>query len=64
MQIEHQGLEWKSTRKDGHLREIWTFANAQGGVLCIGRDDHGRATGAPESAARKLLENLPDKGLW
>ncbi|MBR1982013.1 MAG: putative DNA binding domain-containing protein [Akkermansia sp.] len=44
------------------MREICAFANAQGGVLCIGRDDHGRVMGVPESAARKLLENLPDKG--
>lgn len=42
MQIGHQGLEWKSTWKNDHLREIWAFANAQGGVLCIGKDDHGR----------------------
>ncbi len=61
MQIEHQALEWKSTWKDDHLREICAFANAQGGVLCIGKDDHGRVTGVPESAARKLLENLPNK---
>lgn len=38
MQIGHQGLEWKSSWKNDHLREIWAFANAQGGVLC----DHGR----------------------
>ncbi|MBQ9829291.1 MAG: putative DNA binding domain-containing protein [Akkermansia sp.] len=61
MQIEHQVLEWKSTWKDDHLREICAFANAQGGILCIGKDDHGRVTGVPESAARKLLENLPNK---
>ena len=61
MQIEHQALEWKSTWKDDHLREICAFANAQGGILCIGKDDHGRVTGVPESAARKLLENLPNK---
>ena len=61
MQIEHQVLEWKSTWKDDHLREICAFANAQGGILCIGKDDQGRVTGVPESAARKLLENLPNK---
>ena len=61
MHAEHQCLEWKSTWKDDHLREICAFANAQGGILCIGVDDHGRVTGIPESAARKLLENLPNK---
>lgn len=59
--MEHQSLEWKSTWKDDHLREICAFANAQGGVLCIGLDDNGRIVGVPESAARKLLENLPNK---
>ncbi|MBR5330495.1 MAG: putative DNA binding domain-containing protein [Akkermansia sp.] len=61
MNAEHQCLEWKSTWKDDHLREICAFANAQGGTLCIGIDDHGQVTGVPESVARKLLENLPNK---
>lgn len=61
MNAEHQCLEWKSTWKDDHLREICAFANAQGGVLCIGVDDRGQVAGVPESTARKLLENLPNK---
>jgi len=61
MNLEHQCLEWKASWKDDHLREICAFANAQGGTLCIGLDDHGQVTGVPESAARKLLENLPNK---
>lgn len=61
MNLEHQCLEWKVSWKDDHLREICAFANAQGGTLCIGLDDRGQVTGVPESAARKLLENLPNK---
>ena len=61
MNLEHQCLEWKASWKDDHLREICAFANAQGGTLCIGLDDSGQVAGVPESAARKLLENLPNK---
>lgn len=61
MNTEHQRLEWKSAWKDDHLREICAFANAQGGTLCIGVDDHGRVVGVPEGVARNLLENLPNK---
>ena len=61
MNLEHQCLEWKTSWKDDHLREICAFANAQGGTLCIGLDDRGQVTGVPEPAARKLLETLPNK---
>ena len=61
MNLEHQCLEWKASWKDDYLREVCAFANAQGGTLCIGLDDRGQVTGVPESAARKLLENLPNK---
>ncbi len=56
---EHQNIEWKSTWRDEYLRWICGFANAEGGVLVIGRDDKGRAVGVvhPE----KLLEDLPNK---
>jgi ATP-dependent DNA helicase RecG len=35
------------------------FANAQGGVLPIGRDDRGRVVGIEN--AKRLLEELPNK---
>ncbi len=59
--MEHQQLEWKSSWKDDYLREICAFANAQGGILHIGRNDHGEIIGVSETTARKLLENLPNK---
>ena len=40
-------------------RWICGFANAEGGVLVIGRDDQGKVVGV--SNARKLLEDLPNK---
>ncbi len=40
-------------RRDEYLRWICGFANADGGVLVIGRDGKGFAVGAPN--AKKLL---------
>lgn len=56
---EHQNIEWKSSWRDEYLRWICGFANAEGGVLVIGRDDKGVAVGADN--AGKLMECLPNK---
>ncbi|MDP1698200.1 MAG: ATP-binding protein [Xanthomonadaceae bacterium] len=56
---EHQNMEWKASWRDDHLRWVCGFANADGGVLVIGRDDQGWVVGIPD--ARKLLEDLPNK---
>jgi len=56
---ENQRVEWKETWRDEYLRWICGFANAEGGVLVIGRDDKGKAVGVAN--ARKLLEDLPNK---
>lgn len=56
---EHQHTEWKETWRDEYLRWICGFANAEGGVLVIGRNDKGVAVGVPH--AKKLLEDLPNK---
>ncbi len=56
---EHQQLEWKESWRDEHMKWICGFANAQGGVLEIGRDNHGQAVGLPD--AGKLMEDLPNK---
>ncbi|HDO52079.1 MAG TPA: ATP-binding protein, partial [Rhizobiales bacterium] len=56
---EHQHIEWKSSWRDEHLKWLCGFANAQGGVLDVGRNDEGRVVGL-ENAAR-LLEELPNK---
>jgi len=56
---EHQTVEYKQVWKDAYLKWICGFANAQGGVLVIGRNDAGQAVGVAH--ARKLLEDIPNK---
>ena len=58
MRENHQ-VEWKSSWSDDYLRWICGFANAEGGVLVIGRNDRGVPVGV--SNARKSLEDLPNK---
>ncbi len=56
---EHQNLEWKLSWRDEYLRWICGFANAEGGVLVIGRTDQGEAVGVADAA--RLLEDIPNK---
>lgn len=56
---EKQNTEWKEIWKDEYLAWICGFANAQGGVLYIGKNDKGETVGLPNS--HKLLEDLPNK---
>lgn len=56
---ENQHIEWKETWRDDHLRWVSGFANAEGGVLVIGRNDKGHVVGVPD--AERLLVELPNK---
>ena len=56
---EHQQTEWKESWRDEYLKWICGFANAEGGLLVIGRNDKGKAVGVAD--ARKLLVDLPNK---
>ena len=56
---ENQNTEWKQSWRDEYLKWICGFANADGGILEIGRDDKGDIVGI--SDAKKLLEDLPNK---
>lgn len=56
---EDHHTEWKLSWRDEYLKWICGFANAQGGVLVVGRDDRGRVAGLDD--ARRLLEELPNK---
>ena len=58
---ESQTLEWKSSWRDDHLKWICGFANAQGGVLVIGKNDHGQIVGVKDPL--RLLEEIPNKVL-
>ena len=42
---EHQQVEWKESWRDEYLKWLCGFANADGGVLVIGRDDQGKPIG-------------------
>jgi ATP-dependent DNA helicase RecG len=56
---EDQHAEWKESWRDEYLKWIWGFANADGGVLVIGRNDKGTVVGV-ENAGR-LLVDIPNK---
>ena len=59
MTPESQNVEWKRSWRDEHLKWICGFANAQGGVLEIGKDDRGEVVGVRE--VLRLLEEIPNK---
>ena len=56
---ESQNLEWKSSWRDEYLKWICGFANAQGGLLIIGRNDRGEVVGVKDPL--RLLEEIPNK---
>ncbi len=56
---ESQHVEWKESWRDEYLRWVCGFANADGGMLVIGRNDEGRVVGLADAA--RLLEELPNK---
>jgi ATP-dependent DNA helicase RecG len=56
---ESQHIEWKENWRDDYLKWICGFANADGGVLIIGRNDKGKTVGVKDVS--KLLVDLPNK---
>jgi ATP-dependent DNA helicase RecG len=56
---ESQHTEWKEMWRDEFLKWICGFANAEGGVLHIGRNDKGVVVGVTD--AGRLLEEIPNK---
>lgn len=56
---ESQHTEWKESWRDDYLRWVCGFANAEGGVLVIGRNDRGQAVGVANAV--RLLEEIPNK---
>ena len=56
---ESQNTEWKESWRDDYLKWIAGFANAQGGVLYVGVNDHGEVVGVTN--AKRLLEDIPNK---
>ncbi len=56
---ENQHIEWKETWKDEYIKWVCGFANAQGGILIIGKNDKGQPIGLKN--AKLLLEEIPNK---
>jgi ATP-dependent DNA helicase RecG len=56
---ENQHIEWKETWKDEYIKWVCGFANAQGGILVIGKNDKGQLSGLKN--AKSLLEEIPNK---
>ena len=58
-QKENQNIEFKRSWRDEYLKWICGYANADGGILYVGKDDHGNIVGLTDAA--KLLEDIPNK---
>lgn len=56
---EQQNIEYKQSWHDDYLKWVCGFANAQGGVIVIGKDDNGNVVGVTES--KKLMDDVPNK---
>ena len=56
---ETQIVEFKQNWNDEYLKWICGFANAQGGVLFIGKNDNGEIVGLTD--ANRLMEDIPNK---
>ena len=56
---EQQNIEYKQSWHDDYLKWVCGFANAQGGVIFIGKDDNGKVVGVDDY--KKLMEDLPNK---
>jgi len=56
---ENQNTEFKETWRDDYMKTLAAFANTDGGVMVIGKDDDGNVKGILNSP--ELLEILPNK---
>jgi len=59
MSKEKHNVEWKQSWRDTYIKWLCGFANAQGGLLVIGKNDAGEVVGVGNAA--KLLEDIPNK---
>jgi ATP-dependent DNA helicase RecG len=57
--FEKQNIEWKTSWHDEYLKWICGYANAQGGVIEIGKNDKDNIVGLTNP--KKLMEDLPNK---
>ena len=59
---EQQNIEYKQSWHDDYLKWACGFANAQGGVIFIGRDDNGNVVGVVDYKNwRQKVEKEPNQ---
>ena len=56
---ENQNIEYKESWRDEYLKWICGFANAQGGIIFIGKNDKGKVVGLKDS--KRLMTEIPNK---
>ena len=56
---EQQNLEYKQSWHDDYLKWVCGFANAQGGIIFIGKNDNGIVIGVDDY--KKLMDDIPNK---
>ena len=56
---ENQNIEYKQSWNDEYLKWVCGFANANGGVIYIGKDDNGKLVDVPDY--KKLMDDIPNK---
>ena len=56
---EQQNIEYKQSWHDDYLKWVCGFANAQGGVIYIGKDDNGNVVNVANY--KKLMDEIPNK---
>ena len=56
---EQQNIEFKQSWQDEYLKWVCGFANAQGGIIFIGKDDNGNVVDVADY--KKLMDDIPNK---
>ena len=56
---EQQNIEYKQSWHNDYLKWVCGLANAQGGVIYIGKDDNGNVVNV--SDYKKLMDEIPNK---
>src|SRR5690606_7875913 len=56
---EQQNIEYKQNWHEEYLKWVCGFANAQGGVIYIGKKDNGNVVGLEDY--KKLMDDIPNK---
>jgi len=56
---EQQNIKYKQSWHDDYLKWVCGFANAQGGLIFIGKDDNGNVVGIDDY--KKLMDDIPNK---